>query len=169
MAWSGQHELNFVWDAVPTAEYYEYLPTWWSNPSIQRTNNLDSPHEWLNPDTTYVEKVRAVNRAGASPWATVSGKTQPRPILEKVQKNVGSRTWRTDYVILMQSGRVVRNKSEWRYEYDDREVFHGEWIELRNKEQDGLYVKKEQDGVIINACSSLITMTGDKNYRGKKS
>ncbi|TKJ02219.1 hypothetical protein FC702_18910, partial [Bacillus cereus] len=75
-------------------------------------------------------------------WATVSGKTQPRPIIEKYQKGAGSRTWRTNYVILMQNGRVVRNPSEWRYEYDDREVFHGEWIELENKKQDGLYVKK---------------------------
>lgn len=69
----------------------------------------------------------------------------------------------------MQDGRVIRNPAEWRYEYDDQEVFHGEWIELEAKTRTVLMLEKVQDGVTINVYSSLTIMTGDKSYRGKKS
>lgn len=127
--------ITFTWDYVKTADNYEIDPQFGSSANSTTTSNVKT-FSSLKENTSYKIKIRAKNRAGSSPWVTVSGKTKARPIKQYIQKHIKSRTWRTGYYIHYTNGRVVRPAAEYRKELDNKEVIHGEWIELRNNSYD---------------------------------
>lgn len=138
---SDTDSIVFAWSYVKDADKYEIDPQYGTGGnSIVTTNSKEMTG--LVENKSYTVKIRATNRAGSSAWVSISGKTKAKPIVEYTQKSLKSRTWRGSYVILHQSGRVSRPSAEYRYEMDNEEVIHGEWVELRNKVQDGLAVKK---------------------------
>ncbi|UOE58070.1 fibronectin type III domain-containing protein [Cytobacillus oceanisediminis] len=133
--------VHFEWPAVTTAEHYEIDPQYGSGSTVT-TKNLYIWYNGLTEKTKYTYKIRAVNRAGASAWVTMSGTTAAKPVYEHVQKSPTTRTWRTSYAIYKQNGRNVYPAAEYRTEMNNKEVIHGEWIELRDKYESGMYVKK---------------------------
>lgn len=136
------NSITFTWDYVKTADKYEVDPLYGSSSNSVLTTN-EKTFSGLNENTSYSVRVRATNRAGSSAWVTVSGKTKAKPIVTYTQKNIKSRTWRTGYYIHYSSGRVVRPSAQYRYEMDNEEVIHGEWIELRqNWYRETGYVQK---------------------------
>ncbi|MEK1829015.1 fibronectin type III domain-containing protein [Priestia megaterium] len=143
------NSIEFAWNYVKTADKYEIDPLYSSAANWIITSNTKLI-TGLNENTSYSVRIRATNRAGSSSWVTISGRTKARPILTYTQTSLRSRTWRTSYYILKQNGRVVRPASEYRYEMDNEEVIHGEWIELRNKIQNGIAVKKGTRWEITN-------------------
>ena len=133
--------LTVKWAAVAKADSYEIQPQYGSKATYGLTG-LSKKFTGLKDATSYSYKVRAKNRAGYSAWVTVTGKTNTKPTVSKVETKAKSRCWRTSYKILYQSGGSSSPSAEYRPKYDNKEVFHGQWIELVNKVQDGLRVKK---------------------------
>ncbi|MEX3713574.1 fibronectin type III domain-containing protein [Cytobacillus horneckiae] len=132
--------ITFEWPSVKTATSYEIQPP--NGGSNVTTSSLNRTFSGLKEKTKYTMKIRARNAAGNSAWVSVSGTTKAKPIVTYTQNNIRSRTWRTSYEIKYQNGRITRPAAEYRTEMDNKEVLHGQWIELRDKVQDGLAVKK---------------------------
>ncbi|MES9681809.1 fibronectin type III domain-containing protein [Gottfriedia acidiceleris] len=133
--------ITITWGYVKEADKYEIDPQFGSSGNSVVTTNTKT-YSSLNENTTYTFKVRATNKAGSSVWVSISGKTKPKPIVEYVQKSLRCRTWRTSYYIHKQNGSVTRPPAEYRTEMDNEEVIHGEWVELRDKVESGIAVKK---------------------------
>ncbi|PFK99770.1 hypothetical protein COJ01_17005 [Priestia megaterium] len=133
--------MVFEWPYVKDADRYEIDPLYSTVPNWIITYNSKEISS-LQENTLYSVRIRAINRAGSSAWVTVSGRTKAKPIVTYTQKNIRSRTWRTAYFIHKQNGSITRPAAEYRYELDNNEVIHGEWIELRDKIESGIAVKK---------------------------
>lgn len=133
--------LTVKWAAVAKADSYEIQPQYGKKTTTSLTG-LSKTYSGLDDATSYSYKVRAKNRAGYSAWVTVTGKTNTKPTVSKVEKTAKTRSWRTSYKILYQGGGSSSPSSEYRTKYDNKEVFHGQWIELKDKVQDGLRVRK---------------------------
>lgn len=131
--------LLWEWDAVKDADSYD-LKLW--NGDIYHLNETKSNLWSLAEGTAYTVWYRSCNRAGNSDWVAATAKTKSRPIVEQTQRELPVRSWRTGYFIYHQSGRKSYPSAEYRYDLDGVEAIHGEWIELRNKYESGMYVKK---------------------------
>lgn len=133
--------IEFSWNAVTDAEEYEIDPLFGTAGNTTKTG-LTHKLSGLSENKSYSIRVRAKNRAGVSQWVSIAGKTNAKPILETAQKAVTTRSWRTAYRVLYQNGGIANKPARYDVEKDNREVMHGEWIELRDKYESGAYVKK---------------------------
>ena len=160
-------QIIYGWSAVPTAEYYE-VDKYYNYNTIIKTTDGHFTLEPLLENTPYNIRVRAVNRAGASAWTTCQGRTKAKPIQNVMETRSKCRTWRTAYEIRYQNGRITRPKAEYRYDMDNTEVIHGQWIELRNKVQDGLAVKKGTKWGNHKSCFFLDYKAWQQRLKGKE-
>jgi hypothetical protein len=133
--------FEFAWNAVPTAEHYEYMPMWWSNQGPYTTTATTLYYQNAPANTSYPMKVRAVNRVGASPWAQLTAKTLPKPIVTEEVHIATNKVdcWRTSYNF----GHGYNPAGWYDWGKGKTDFLQGMWIELRDGiNTDGYWVKK---------------------------
>uniref|UniRef100_UPI0039A54587 TIM-barrel domain-containing protein n=1 Tax=Ornithobacterium rhinotracheale TaxID=28251 RepID=UPI0039A54587 len=71
------YSLRPTWDAVPNADFYEIML---GDVKFSTIKNNELLIENLTAETPYQLKLRAVNQAGASDWATLATSTKANPL-----------------------------------------------------------------------------------------
>jgi len=126
---------TITWPAIKNATKYEV--------KINSVYTVTSPkhiYSNLEENTTYKVQVRALNNEVSSSWASVQFTTLKKPVVTKEVSGSKFSVWRSSYCIKYQNGRVTYPKAAWRTDVPG-ELIQGEWVELRDKIQDGLAVK----------------------------
>lgn len=132
----GMTYATITWKAVKNADSYEIKIN-----NLYRIQTTSHEYTTLKEGSSYTVQVRSINKTSASAWTSISFKTTARPILTKEVPVSDYRCWRSRYHIKYQNGRQSYPAGGWRNDVPG-EVIHGEWVELRNKVQDGLAVKE---------------------------
>jgi hypothetical protein len=83
------YTLKPTWDRVDNADYYEIAFDGMNYSAIKETELL---FEGLQAETTYLFKIRAVNKDGHSDWAGFSGTTGKNPLEFAIQGIAGETT-----------------------------------------------------------------------------
>jgi hypothetical protein len=106
----GLNQIGLYWSPVPTAEKYQVYK--WITPGTKlhegvATGNSTTRGIWatgVSEGTSYNFYVRAYNRKGWGPWASLTAKTKERPIHEKTWSSVHAHSWNDRYGWLSNQG-----------------------------------------------------------------
>ncbi|MGL4820328.1 MAG: hypothetical protein ACRC5C_10125, partial [Bacilli bacterium] len=94
--------------------------------------------------------VRAGNEKGWSDWnhikeTTADAPEPPPPPAQKVYQQTSGFNWlcwRTAYTIIKSNGQKVTDPGGWRTQSESEHILQGEWVELVDKVESGISVKK---------------------------
>lgn len=105
------YSLNLTWSAVTNADFYEISFNGMRYTTIKNTHfSFDN----LQPETAYSFKVRAVNKAGNSDWATILAKTKVNPLEFAIH----------DVVAQSSAADEEDNEISKLFDFDDKDMWH---------------------------------------------
>ncbi len=155
------YDIAPAWEKVANADYYEVM---FDGQIYSTIKNLSLNFDGLAPETTYEFKVRAVNKDGASDWATATATTKANP-LEFALKGIKAAATCAD-----QGGQGLHKL----FDFDMKSGWHTKWgkgeavpfemtIDLRSLNQlDRFEYNPREDGGNGTIMKGSVSLSSDK-------